>query len=42
MYVVFIDSDMELSPKVIEECVSVYENTKNCGGICIPERSVGD
>lgn len=41
-YIVFIDSDMELSSNVITECVEVYENTRECGGICIPERSVWD
>ncbi|MEM2907214.1 MAG: glycosyltransferase family A protein, partial [Candidatus Odinarchaeota archaeon] len=41
-YVCFIDSDMELARKVIEECVSLMENNKGIGGIIIPERSVGN
>ena len=40
-YVCFIDSDMELSEKVIEECVSLIELNEKVGGIIIPERSVG-
>ena len=42
MYVLFIDSDMELSPKVIEECVRLIESNPWIGGVIIPERSVGD
>jgi len=40
--VCFIDSDMELTPKVIEECVSLIETDENIGGVIISERSVGD
>lgn len=40
-YVCFIDSDMELTSKVIEECVKLIENDNKIGGIIIPERSVG-
>lgn len=40
-YVCFIDSDMELSSRVIEECVSLMESDERIGGIVIPERSVG-
>jgi glycosyltransferase involved in cell wall biosynthesis len=40
-YVCFLDSDMELAPKVIGECVSLVENDGKIGGIIIPERSVG-
>ena len=41
-YVCFIDSDMELSRNVIEECASLMENDGRIGGIIVPERSVGN
>jgi len=41
-YVLFIDSDMELTPTVIEECVKLAESNPRIGGIVIPERSVGN
>lgn len=41
-YVFFIDSDMGLTPKVIEECVMLIESDPKIGGIIIPERSVGN
>ncbi len=41
-YVLFIDSDMELSKGVVEECVELAEKDDKIGGIVIPERSVGD
>ena len=41
-YVLFIDSDMELTPKVIEECVKLAESDPRVAGIVIPERSVGN
>ena len=40
-YLVFIDSDMELTPRVIEECISIVKNIEYIGGIVIPERSIG-
>lgn len=40
-YVFFVDSDMELTEKVIENCVKEYQKNSDIGGICIPERSVG-
>ncbi|MBS7658897.1 MAG: glycosyltransferase family A protein [Candidatus Bathyarchaeia archaeon] len=40
-YVCFIDSDMELTKNVIEECVNLIESDEKLGGIIIPERSVG-
>jgi glycosyltransferase involved in cell wall biosynthesis len=40
-YVCFIDSDMELTTHVIEECVNIIGKDENIGGIVIPERSVG-
>lgn len=39
-YVVIIDSDMELTTNVIQECVSEAERAQ-VGGIIIPEKSVG-
>ena len=41
-YVLFIDSDMELTPRVVEECVKLAESDPGVGGIIIPERSVGN
>lgn len=41
-YVLFIDSDMELTEKVVEECVNLIESDNKIGGIIIPERSVGN
>jgi glycosyltransferase involved in cell wall biosynthesis len=41
-YLFFVDSDMELTPDVINECVDLAENDKLVGGIVIPERSVGN
>jgi len=40
-FVLFIDSDMELTPKVIEECVDTINSDDMIGGVIIPERSVG-
>jgi len=41
-YVLFVDSDMELSKDVVEECVELAEKNNKVGGIIIPERFVGD
>jgi len=40
-YVLFLDSDMELTPRVIEECVKIMEGSEDIGGIIIPEKTVG-
>ncbi len=40
-YVLFVDSDMELSRDVVKECVEVMEGDR-VGGVVIPEKSVGD
>jgi len=40
-YVVIIDSDMELSPHVIQDCVDVMCYKPNTKGIIIPEESFG-
>ncbi|MDW8034272.1 MAG: glycosyltransferase family A protein, partial [Nitrososphaerota archaeon] len=40
-YVCFIDSDMELTRNVIEECINLMENDEKIGGVIIPERSLG-
>lgn len=41
-YFLFIDSDMELSPRVIEECVNKIEKDEKIKGVIIPETSVGE
>lgn len=41
-YVAIIDSDMNLAPHVIEECVSLMENNPKRAGIIIPEESFGE
>jgi len=41
-YVCFIDSDMELTPKVIEECIGLIDGNEMIGGVIIPEKSVGN
>jgi len=41
-YVLFVDSDMELSKDVVKKCVELAESDEKVGGIVIPERSVGD
>jgi len=41
-YVLFIDSDMELTPTVVEECVRLAESDPRIVGIIIPERSKGN
>jgi glycosyltransferase involved in cell wall biosynthesis len=40
-YVLFIDSDIELIPIVVEECTRICEVRSDIGGIVIPERSSG-
>ena len=42
IYVLFVDSDMELSKDVVKECVELAEKDDKIGGIIIPERSVGN
>lgn len=39
-YLLFLDADMKLSPKVIKECVRVAESKRSIGSIIIPEQSV--
>lgn len=41
-YVLCIDSDMELTNTVVEECIYSFQINNKVGGIIIPERSVGD
>jgi len=41
-YVLFVDSDMELSKNVAKECVELMEKDNKIGGIIIPEISVGN
>ena len=40
-YLLFIDSDMELTPKVIENCVAKIQSNNKTGAIIIPEESFG-
>lgn len=40
-FLLFLDADMELSPKVIGECVNEIQNDKKVGAVVIPEISVG-
>lgn len=39
-YLLFLDADMRLSPRVVEECVRVAKSKKNIGSIVIPEQSI--
>jgi len=41
-YVCFIDSDMELTRNVLEECVALIGKNEKAGGIIIPEESFGN
>jgi glycosyltransferase involved in cell wall biosynthesis len=41
-YLLSIDSDMELTPIVVEECLKVINSNEKIGGVVIPERSVGN
>jgi glycosyltransferase involved in cell wall biosynthesis len=40
-YLMFIDSDMELTSNVVSECIELANNDPNVGGIVIPELSLG-
>lgn len=40
-YIFFVDSDMILSPKIVENCVKCFKRDKCIGGLIIPEISVG-
>ncbi|MDG6922164.1 MAG: glycosyltransferase family 2 protein [Nitrososphaerota archaeon] len=40
-YILFIDADMELSNRVVEECLDYAERSREVEGVVIPERSVG-
>lgn len=41
-YVCIIDSDMQLSPEVISECVAVVREQPEVKGVVIPEQSFGE
>jgi glycosyltransferase involved in cell wall biosynthesis len=41
-FLLFIDSDMELTIDVVGECIEKILNSEKTGGIIIPEKSVGD
>lgn len=38
-YLLFLDADMELTNKVLEECIEAFKKGENLGGIAIPEKS---
>lgn len=39
-FFLFLDADMELSPKVIKDCVDVVSKDKKIGAVVIPEQSI--
>lgn len=39
-YLLFLDADMKLFPRVIERCVTVIKSKKNIGSVIIPEQSI--
>ena len=41
-FILSMDSDMQLTPSVISECLEVIKNNDEIGCVIIPERSVGD
>jgi glycosyltransferase involved in cell wall biosynthesis len=41
-YVAFIDSDMTLSPRVLEACAAAIEADRDVRGVVIPEESFGE
>lgn len=40
-FILSIDSDMELTSTVVEECINAITDDERIGGVIIPERSVG-
>jgi glycosyltransferase involved in cell wall biosynthesis len=40
-FILSLDSDMELTPRVVEACLDAVKNNEGIGGVIIPERSVG-
>jgi glycosyltransferase involved in cell wall biosynthesis len=41
-FVLFIDSDMELSPDVVKECLEKIQSSQDIVGVVIPEESFGE
>lgn len=41
-YLLFIDADMQLTKKVLEECVDAFKKINDLGGVAIPEKSKAD
>ncbi len=39
-YILFLDADMELTPKVVKACVEMVEKNKKIAAVAIPEKSV--
>ncbi len=40
-FILSIDSDMELTERVIEDCITTFQLDEIAGGIIIPEKSIG-
>jgi glycosyltransferase involved in cell wall biosynthesis len=40
-FILSLDSDMELTPRVVEACLDIFKNNERIGGVIIPERSIG-
>lgn len=40
-FILSLDSDMELTPRVVEACLAKVKNHEKIGGVIMPERSVG-
>ncbi len=41
-YVLILDSDMELAPTVLQQCIASMENDSTLSGLIIPEKSFGE
>jgi glycosyltransferase involved in cell wall biosynthesis len=41
-FILSLDSDMELTPKVVEACLDAVKNDERVGGVILPERSLGN
>lgn len=39
-YLLFLDADMRLTPKVVENCINMIHTSKKVGGVVIPEKSI--
>lgn len=41
-FILSLDSDMELTPRVVEACLDAVKNNERIGGVIIPEKSIGN